>query len=188
MAATATSGTRFHDLVLRICTAWAVLGGFVLLGVIIINVIPIVIDILAPGLCTRRADASETMQFTFEILCRGDFELTEIGVAIAVFAFLPYCQIAGLNVTADIFTSGANRFWLSVFSLLGSTVALIFGVVLLWRMYAGMLDHRTYDSTTALLQIPLWWGYAPCLISLALLALASFASVTDALSDMFGRR
>lgn len=170
MAATATSGTRFHDLVLRICTAWAVLGGLILLGVVLVNVVSVL--------------GSALINTSF----RGDFELTEVGVAIAAFAFLPYCQIAGLNVTADIFTAGASKFWLSVFSLLASLVALIFGTVLLWRMYLGMMDQRLYDATTALLQIPLWWGYAPCLISLALLALASLASVTDAISDMTGRR
>ena len=36
------SGTRLHGLVLRICTAWAVLGGFVLLAVIIVNVASVV--------------------------------------------------------------------------------------------------------------------------------------------------
>ena len=44
----------------------------------------------------------------------GDFEMTEMGVAIAAFSFLPYCQIAGLNVTADIFTANASRSLLAV--------------------------------------------------------------------------
>ena len=38
----------------------------------------------------------------------GDFELTEIFVAVAVFAFLPYCQQTDANVTADLFTAGAG--------------------------------------------------------------------------------
>lgn len=165
-AATATTGTGPSGLVLRICTAWAVLGGLVLLAVVTVNVVSV-------------AGAA-----LFNAAVPGDFELTEIGVAIAAFSFLPYCQIAGLNVTADIFTARASKVWLSLFSLAGSLVALIFGVILLWRMYHGMLDQRTYDSTTAILQIPLWWGYAPCLISLALLALASLASLVDATRDI----
>ena len=39
----------------------------------------------------------------------GDFEMTEIGIANAAFAFLPYCQLTGANVTADIFTSGRRN-------------------------------------------------------------------------------
>ncbi len=169
MSEAATSGTRLHGLVLRICTGWAVLGGVVLLAVVVINVASIVSFAL------------------FNISLTGDFELTEMGVAIAAFAFLPYCQIAGLNVTADIFTAGASRFWLALFSLLGAAIALVFGALMLWRMYYGMLDQRTYDSTTAILQIPLWWGYAACLLSLALLVLASFASLVDAAKSMMAR-
>lgn len=166
MADTAQSGTRLHSLVLRLSTLWAILGGFVLLAVIVVNVISVV------------SAAVFTKGFP------GDFELTELGVAIAAFSFLPYCQIAGLNVTADIFTSGASRFWLALFSLLGAIVALGFGALLLWRMYFGMIDQHTYDSTTAILQIPLWWAYAACLLSLALLVLASFASLVDSLNAM----
>ena len=114
----------------------------------------------------------------------GDFELTEVGVALAVFAFLPYCQIAGLNVTADIFTAGASRFWLALFSLLGATIALGFGAVMLWRMSYGMMDQITYEATTTILQLPLWWGYAGCLLSLSLLVVASFASLVDAVHGM----
>jgi TRAP-type C4-dicarboxylate transport system permease small subunit len=169
MSSAAKSGTRLHGLVLRMSTLWAVLGGFVLLAVIVVNVASVVgAAVLGKGV-------------------PGDFELTELGVAIAAFSFLPYCQIAGLNVSADIFTAGASRFWLALFSLLGALVALGFGALLLWRMYYGMLDQRTYDSTTAILQIPLWWGYAACLLSLALLVLASFASLVNSLNDMIDR-
>jgi len=147
-------------------TIWAVVGGFVLLGVIVANVLSVL----------GAATINKTLP--------GDFELTEVGVAIAAFSFLPYCQIAGLNVTADIFTSGASRAWLAFFSMLGAAIALGFGALLLWRMYLGMLDQRAYDSTTAILQIPLWWAYAACLLSLALLVLASFASLVNSLNDM----
>lgn len=163
------SGTRLHSLVLRISTAWAIVGGMVLLAVVTINVVSVV------GAAV------------FNTALPGDFELTEIGVAVAAFAFLPYCQIAGLNVTADIFTAGASRFWLAAFSLLGALVALGFGTLMLWRMYYGMLDQRTYDSTTAILQIPLWWGYGACLLSLALLVLASSASVVEAFDTIVRR-
>jgi TRAP-type C4-dicarboxylate transport system permease small subunit len=114
----------------------------------------------------------------------GRFRDDGSGVAVAVFAFLPYCQIAGLNVTADIFTARASRFWLSLFSFLGAAIALGFGAFMLWRMYYGMIDQITFEATTAILQIPLWWGFAACAASLALLVVASFASLVDALHGM----
>ena len=114
----------------------------------------------------------------------GDFELTEMGVAVAAFAYLPYCQIAGLNVTADIFTAKASKFWLSLFALLAAVVALTFAIILAWRMFNGMLDQREYDYTSHILSIPIWWGYAPSVVSLALLAFASLASLLTALGDL----
>ena len=161
MPSHAHSGTRLHGLVLRICEVWAILGGLVLAAVALMNFASVV---------------------SFAVLNTsflGDFEMTEIGVAVAVFSFLPYCQIAGLNVTADIFTARASRFWLSLFSLLGAVIALGFGAIMLSRMYAGAVDQWTYDSTTATLQLPLWWGFAATLPSLALLVVASIATLID---------
>ncbi|MAQ82163.1 MAG: hypothetical protein CMH12_02905 [Maritimibacter sp.] len=169
MADAYASGTRLHGLVLRITTGWAILGGLVLMAVVAVNV------------------ASVVGAAVFNSAVPGDFEMTELGVAIAAFSFLPYCQIAGLNVSADIFTARASKFWLSLFSLLGALVALGFGAILLWRMYYGMLDKQTYGETTAILSIPTWYGYLLVLPSLALLVLASFASVVDSVSNMAKR-
>lgn len=153
----------------RLVRAWALLGGALLLLVVLMNVASVVGGVVWKPF-------------------PGDFELTEIGVAIAAFAFLPYCQIADLNVTADIFTARASRFWLSVFSLLGALIALGFGLLLTWRMYAGMIDQKTYDATTATLQIPLWLAYAGCLVSLVLLVVASAASLIEAVHAMSRKR
>lgn len=166
MDASAINGTRLHGLVLRICTGWALLGGLVLLAVVGINLASVI--------------GAATTGYAFP----GDFEMTEMGVAIAAFSFLPYCQIAGLNVTADIFTANASRFWLAVFALLAAIVALLFGGLMLKQMYLGLLDQRNYDYTTAILQVPVWWGFAPCLVSLALLVVAAFASLVDAVAEI----
>jgi TRAP-type C4-dicarboxylate transport system permease small subunit len=147
-------------LVSRIITVWAVLGGIVLLAVVLMNTYSVIGNQFA-------------MPFP------GDFEMTEIGVAIAAFAFLPYCQLTGANVTADIFTARASPRWVALFSLVASVVALGFSVLLLWRMYAGMLDQREYGYETAILQFPNWLAWLPILISLALLAVASLITLRD---------
>ena len=155
-----SEGTRLYRLVLQFCTFWALMGGLVLLAVVGINVVSIV----------GSATTGQAVP--------GDFELTEMGVAVAAFAFLPYCQIAGLNVTADIFTARAGPVLLSVFALLGALIALGFSVLMTWSMWRGMEDQRTYDYTTAILQIPSWWGFAAATVSLGLLVVASYASLT----------
>jgi len=113
----------------------------------------------------------------------GDFELTEIGVAVAAFTFLPYCQLTGSNVTADIFTSGAGPRTVAFLGLLASIVAFGFGIILLWRMSAGMIDYQKYRETTAILQVPLWYGFVPILVSLALLVVASLITIYDSWCD-----
>ncbi|MGC9368319.1 MAG: TRAP transporter small permease [Paracoccaceae bacterium] len=161
MAATLNKdGAGFPGAVRRLATGWAVLGGVPLLVVVAINMISVIGGI-------------------FGTPFPGDFELTEMGVAVAAFAFLPYCQATGANVTADIFTSGASTRWIAFFTLLGSLAALAFSAILIWRMSLGMLDQKEYDYTTAILQIPHWWAFLPILVSLALLALAALATLLE---------
>lgn len=142
----------------RLITAWALLGGLVLLAVVLMNVYSVIGGV-------------------FWKPFPGDFEMTQVGVVIAAFAFLPYCQLTDANVTADIFTSKASPRLVAVFSLIASTVALLFASLLLHRMYAGMLDRKEYGYTTTILQFPEWIGYVPILISLTLLAIASLITL-----------
>lgn len=109
----------------------------------------------------------------------GDFELTEIFVAVAVFAFLPYCQQVDANVTADLFTARAGPRALAAFRLFGALLALAVALLLAWRTWAGLLDYRKYVETTAILKIPIWWAYIPALASLVLLVVACLIVLLD---------
>ncbi len=147
-------------LVSRIITGWALLGGVILLLVVLMHTWSVIGN-------------------QFGLPFPGDFEMTEIGVAIAAFSFLPYCQLTGANVTADIFTARASRRWIAVFSLAASIVALVFSILLLWRMYDGMLDQREYGYETAVLQFPNWIAWLPILVSLGLLIVASLVTLRE---------
>ncbi len=144
-----------------VITLWAMLGGAVLLAVIAINVLTVLLNMVGSAF-------------------PGDFELTEMGVAVAAFAFLPFCQLSGANVTADIFTARASRRWLAIFALAASAVALGFALLLLWRMWAGMLAQKAYGYVTTILQVPHWRAYALALVSLALLCAASLVTLIEA--------
>ncbi len=141
--------------------SWALLGGLVLLAVILMNVASVIGGV-------------------FWKPFPGDFELTEVGVAIAAFAFLPYCQLTDSNVTADIFTAKAPPRLIAKFKLLAAAVAFAFSLLLLWRMFEGMQSQKEYGYMTAILQFPIWFAFVPILISLALLAIASVISFFDA--------
>jgi len=155
-----TGRTGLSGAVAFLATLWALLGGLVLLCVVAMNVVSVIGGIVW-------------------VPFPGDFEMTQMGVAVAVFAFLPYTQITGGNVTADIFTARAGRRTVAGLTGLASLVALAFSLVLLWRMYDGMLDQKTYAYTTTILQFPVWLAFLPILVSLALLALTALVTFIE---------
>ncbi len=156
----------FPDLARRVITGWALAGGVLLLAIALMNTWSVV-SLSALGFPVP-----------------GDFEMVEIGVAVAAFSFLPYCQLTGSNVTADIFTARASPRWVAFFALVSSTIALGFSALLLWRMYAGMQSYIEYEEVTTILNIPIWVAFPPTLISLGLLVLASALTLRQSFRDM----
>lgn len=148
----------------KLISVWALVGGLILLSVVSLNIGTIIGGIVL-------------------IHVPGDFELTQIGVAVAVFCFLPYCQLHRHNVTADIFTFWANNKTVLLLRIGGAIVAFLFSILLLWRMTDGMLDQKKYDYTTAILQFPVWIAFIPILISLWLLGIASIMTIILELSS-----
>src|SRR5687768_4670034 len=97
----------------KVIELWALLGGLLLLAVVLVNV------------------ASLAGNIAFHQPVPGDFEIVEVGVAVSVFMFLPYCQLTGANVTADIFTAWAGPRLLAILALIASVVALVVAILLL---------------------------------------------------------
>ncbi|WP_321527842.1 TRAP transporter small permease [Sedimenticola selenatireducens] len=131
-------------------------GGLVLLGLALMTV------------------ASIVGRFLFSLPVPGDFELVEIGCSIAVFAFLPYCQLHSGNVVVDFFTLRANA---STRNRMDSFCSLIYGLIaalLTWRVTLGGFDMYQYGEQTMILGLPRWWGFIPIVASLALLTLVCF--------------
>ncbi len=161
MATAARAGrSGLPGAVAAVVDAWALFGGLIVLAVVAMHVASVVGGMVW-------------------VPFPGDFEITQIGIAVAAFAFLPYCELTGANVTADIFTSGVGRRTLSVLKLLASFVALLFSVLLLWRMYAGLLDQKEYNYVTAILQVPVWIGFIPIVLSLVLLVAAAAITLVE---------
>ena len=104
----------------------------------------------------------------------GDFELVEAGVAFAIFAFLPLCQISAGHASVDIFTAKLPT---RINRVLQLAIDVIFAVVLIaiaYQLYNGMLSKQRYGDTTFLLQFPIWWAYAASLSGSILTAVISF--------------
>lgn len=111
----------------------------------------------------------------------GDFEIVQMGVAIAAFAFLPLAQVARANVVVDIFTKRAGPRLRRALDLLGALAALAFSALLLWRMSEGMMDYYEYSEYTPIVGIPVWVAFPPILVSLLLLFIGALISAGEIL-------
>ncbi len=163
-----TGSTRPTDpvgrVLYRICEAAAVFGGAVLVVLTLITVWSII---------GRQIASTDWLRgiplFSWAGPVTGDFELVELGCAVAVFAFLPYCQIVGGNVLVDFFTTRAGPRLKAVLATVSDAVFTLIAAVLTWRLVLGGEDLQRYGETTMVLRVPVWWGYVPAVAAMALL-------------------
>jgi TRAP-type C4-dicarboxylate transport system permease small subunit len=94
----------------------------------------------------------------------GDFELVEVGIGIAIFFFLPWCYLRGGHATVDLLYMHMPVWFRKAIDTLSDLAMLAIWLVLTWKLWEGMLEKKEYLETTFILQMPLWWGYAFCLV------------------------
>jgi len=140
---------------------WALLGGAIILVLVLITA------------------ASALSNLFFDAPFAGEYELAKHFVGIAIFTFLPYCQLTGANVTVDIFTTGMGERAKSAMALLSSLLAVLFALVLLRQMALGFRDYLHFPEETAALHLPLWTAFPPILLSLLLLLIAALITSYD---------
>nr|WP_309502129.1 TRAP transporter small permease [uncultured Roseovarius sp.] len=183
-----------HRIVTLIASVMAVLGGVVLTLLIALTCLSI-LGRLANGLLHGAVDAGLFTTMAQHLLdagigpVLGAFEMVEAGVAFAIFAFLPICQISGGHATVDIFTArlpaGFNR-------ALQIVIDVVFALVLAliaWRLFEGMLGKMRYNETTFMLQMPVWWSYLASFSAAVLAAaVAGYVALARLVETLTGRR
>src|SRR5215475_2926169 len=120
---------------------WALAGGVIILVLVLITA------------------ASAISNLIFGVPFAGEYELAKHFVGIAIFTFLPYCQLTGANVTVDIFTTGMGARGKAAMRLLSASLAAAFALVLLRQMTLGFADYLAFPEETAALHIPLWTAF-----------------------------
>ncbi len=145
----------------HVITYWALLGGAILVGLVLLTA------------------ASATSRILFDKTIPGDYDLARHGVAIAVFSFLPYTQLTFGNITVDVFTERAGPRAKAAMSILGSLLAAALAVLLCWRMWYGMWDTIAFGEAMISIRLPVWTAYPPALASLALLFVASLITAWE---------
>jgi len=142
-------GRALHAL----ATALAIFGGLVLLAIVSVSSLSIV------------------GRFLFSSPMVGDFELVEMGCAVAISAFMPLCQLQNGNVIVDFVTA---RLPASGRETLDASGALIYGLIagfFTWRMIHGGGDMYRFGEETMLLQIPVWIPFVPVVFSFCILSI-----------------
>jgi len=132
---------RALDLAAR---AWAWVGGLILVGLAGMTVVSVI---------GRKINAGGITGIS------GDYELVEAGCAIAIFAFLPLCQLRRGHVTVDILT---NTFPLALqrfLTLVGDALVAVVAFVIMWRLYLGVGEKFPFFDQP--LRDKLSMGYKP---------------------------
>ncbi|WP_372612342.1 TRAP transporter small permease [Aquicoccus sp.] len=171
----------------------AILGGIVLTALVILTCVSVLgrgintflhwepVETIMPALSRWLLDAGVGPVW-------GDYELVEAGVAFAIFAFIPLCQITAGHATVDIFTARlpkrANR-------VIQMVVDIVFAAVLIliaWRLSAGMESKMQNNETTFLLQFPIWWSYLVSLIGAVVAAIVGVYMAVVRIAELLTMR
>lgn len=113
----------------------------------------------------------------------GDFELVEAGCAVAIFAFLPWCQFRQGHVTVDLLGSYLPaRLW-AFLAVIGNIAMSIIAVIVGWQLWLGFRDKLAYGETSMILQMPVWWGYAAGVVAMAIFVVTCFYTVWRSLNQ-----
>jgi TRAP-type C4-dicarboxylate transport system permease small subunit len=107
----------------------------------------------------------------------GEYELVSFGTSLAIYLFLPWCQVVRGNVVVDFFLSAAGSRLREACDALGALLYFAVSVLLVWRMSAGGLELFSQGQATAVLKIPYWWSFPVILFCLGLLAAVTLHGV-----------
>lgn len=143
-------------LLFRLCRAFALIGGLLLIAMMLMSLVSI----------AGRALFARPLP--------GDYELVQLGCAIAVAAFLPFCQMRGGHVLVNFFTAKSPPAIRATLDALGALLLAIAAAVFAWRLAAGAMSFKLASDQTTILEIPTWWVVAAMVPSFTLFSAAGF--------------
>lgn len=121
------------------------------------------------GFCLVLACALTAASIVGAIIIRplpGEIELVEALCGLAVFAFLPFCQLKRGHVGVDILISAFGPKAMNWTQLIGDIIIAVLIALITWRHAIGTMDKIGNGETTPLLLMPVWWGFAVALVIL----------------------
>jgi TRAP-type C4-dicarboxylate transport system permease small subunit len=125
------------------------------------------------------------MRWLINYSLAGDIELVQIATAIAVFSFLPLCQLHRGNIIVDTFTTRLAPWARNALDALWDLVYAAMAGIIVWRLTLGAWDSLRSNTVSMMLGLPIGWAIALCAAMAVLLMLVALAT---ALRLLRGRR
>ena len=101
----------------------------------------------------------------------GDVELMQMGIALCISLYLPWCQLTRANIIVDFFTQKMPQRPQRALDGVGSVLLAVMCLLLAARTAAGALAVHDAGETTMIIGLPMWWAYVMLAPGLALAAL-----------------
>ena len=98
-----------------------------------------------------------------------------MGVALIVFAFMPWCQARRGNVIVDSFTTRLPPRFQAALDALWEVVFAAMMALIAWRLGAGALEAAQSSTTTMVLLLPIAPAIGACAILAGFTALIALA-------------
>ncbi|NVK74684.1 TRAP transporter small permease [Marinomonas sp. CT5] len=137
----------------RISDIFALTGGFIMLVVAAVTVASII----------GRTTIGQSIE--------GDYEITEMGLAMAIFLFLPTCYIRKGHVIVDLFTANCKPKTLRTLEVISDLVFTFISFVFAYRMTLSGFEAKEYLEQSMLLELPTWWTFIVGVIAMTLCGL-----------------
>jgi TRAP-type C4-dicarboxylate transport system permease small subunit len=136
----------------KVSQAFALAGGLVFVGLILMSLVSIV----------GRKLANAPVQ--------GDIELMQMGAAVGAAGFLPICELFDHHVKVDALTGWMSRLGRGLLDTVAHGLLFIAAALMTWRTALSALDTKSGGEMSTLLLIPQWIPVALLVPSLGLFA------------------
>ena len=134
---------RLDTFVRRLCVGIAVLGGFGLIAATIITCVSILLKLARRGM-ESIGWTPETLSWVRPIL--GEEELVQYGVALALFAALPYVMYARGHITVALFEGAFGRRMNRILDLVGDIILAALAYLLFTRQWTLLFSPARRDD------------------------------------------
>lgn len=139
----------------RICAAYAICGGLIIVGLVILSIVSIV---------GRKVSSMPVS---------GDMEVLQMCAAVAVSTFFAYCSLSSGDIRVDFFTQWLNPKAAAKLDILGFVFLAAMAALILWRTAVGAIALKEVGETSPILAWPIWIAQALMVPGFGLLTLAA---------------